>query len=492
MSARPGHRLLAPLVVEQARPDAVRRYSRAPWLAVAVVCFGAFMGQLDASIVTLTFRPIERQFAVPLAGVQWISLAYLLALVALLTPAGRIADAAGRKLVYGYGFVVFTAASAACGFAGSLVTLVAFRLVQAAGAAMLQATSVALVTTSVPRDKMRAAFGLQAGAQAIGLALGPTLGGLMTATAGWRSVFWINVPVGCLAVVAGRYLLPRTRQLSHADRFDWLGTALFASATTSLLLALSGISGLRIPPAAVIGLVLSTAITAFGFAAWQRRAEYPLIPLDLVRSRVVAISLCGALAGYLVLFGPLVLIPQLLSGPSGNEASAGIALSALPLGFGFAALAGGRLLPGSWGNKRRGALGGITCTAATAGLIFAPVSPARIIPLLAVVGLGLGVFVPANNTLIMWNAPDRSAAVLGGLVNVARGLGTSLGVAFVALALHLARTPVSAAGGRPQPRLAFVFLAVASAFTVVTALARPAGRGDGQDVREKGSPGIFG
>src|SRR6185437_5590617 len=157
------------ILLEAPRPEVVRRSPRAPWLAVGVVCFGAFMGQLDASIVTLTFRPMEHEFGAPLAGVQWVSLAYLLALVALLAPAGRIADAVGRKLVYGYGFVVFTAASAACALAPSLGALVACRLVQAVGAAMLQANSVALVTTSVPRRHMRLALSVQAAAQAIGL-----------------------------------------------------------------------------------------------------------------------------------------------------------------------------------------------------------------------------------------------------------------------------------------------------------------------------------
>ena len=111
----------------------------APWLAVATVCFGAFMGQLDASVVTLAFPALQRQFGVALAGVQWVSLAYLLALVALLVPVGRCSDRYGRKLVYLYGFVLFTAASAGCGLAPTLGVLVAVRVVQAAGAAMLQA-----------------------------------------------------------------------------------------------------------------------------------------------------------------------------------------------------------------------------------------------------------------------------------------------------------------------------------------------------------------
>ena len=139
---------------------------------------------------------MERDFGVPVAAVQWVSLVYLLGLVALLAPAGRLGDAVGRKLVYTYGFAVFTVASAACGLAPSLGVLVVLRLVQAVGAAMLQANSVALVTTSAPKDRMRFALGVQAGAQSIGLALGPTLGGLLTATIGWRAVYWVNVPVG--------------------------------------------------------------------------------------------------------------------------------------------------------------------------------------------------------------------------------------------------------------------------------------------------------
>jgi MFS family permease len=182
-----------------------------------VVCFGAFMGQLDASIVTITFPAMEHDFGVTVAAVQWVSLAYLLGLVGMLAPAGRLGDAAGRKLVYTYGFAVFSAASAACALAPSLGALVGLRLLQAVGAAMLQANSVALVTTSAPKARMRFALGIQAGAQAIGLALGPTLGGLLTATAGWRAVYWVNVPVGVVAVIAGRVRVSRAVRPAGAD-----------------------------------------------------------------------------------------------------------------------------------------------------------------------------------------------------------------------------------------------------------------------------------
>jgi MFS family permease len=467
------------ILTEAPRPAIVRRHPRAPWLAVGVVCFGAFMGQLDASIVTLTFRPMEHEFAVPLAGVQWVSLAYLLALVALLAPAGRIADAIGRKLVYGYGFAVFTAGSAACALAPGLGALVACRLVQAVGAAMLQANSVALVTTSVPRRRMRLALSIQAAAQAIGLGLGPTLGGLLTDTAGWRAVYWINVPVGIVALLAGRLLLPRTRQLSPATAFDWPGAVLLAIATTSLLLALSAAAGLPVPGWAAVGLAVLAALAAASFGYRERHSRSPLIPLALLRSARVALALAGALLGYLALFGPLVLIPVMLAGH--GELRAGLALSALPAGFGLAAVGGEAVLPARMSNRVRGSLGAAACALALVLLMVVPATIAGIVPGLALAGLGLGTFVPANNAVIMRSAPARSAAVLGGLVNLARGIGTTLGIALVTLALHIsAGNP----GGPAGPVLALAVLAAAAALAAVLALlirplpAGPGGTGD--------------
>jgi MFS family permease len=491
------------ILVEPARPAAVRRSRWAPWLAVCVVCFGAFMGQLDASIVTLTFSSVQRQFGAPLAEVQWVSLAYLLVLVALLTPVGRLSDAVGRKLIYGYGFVIFTAASVACGLSPSLGLLIAFRLVQAAGAAMLQSNSVALVTTSAPPGATRMALGVQAAAQAIGLALGPTLGGLLTASVGWRYVYLVNVPIGVVAIVAGRYLLPRTRQFSRPGSFDWLGTALLALATSALLLAVSAASGLSMPGWTVATLGAVAAGCLIGFGLRQRSARFPLIPAPLLRSVRLGVGLAGALAGYLALFGPLVLIPQMLdSGGPGGVLRAGLILSALPVGFGLAALGAEAVLPQSWGNRQRGSAGGLGCAAALVTLIFVPVSPVGLAWTLFLAGLGLGVFIPASNTAIMTASDGASAGVLGGLVNLARGIGTALGVSLVTLALHLAGSTKGPGG--PDPRPALAMLAVAATAAALTALAgrkvefRPiqhrnvAGDGPGGGAQEGEGPGAFG
>ncbi|GAA4532184.1 MFS transporter [Amycolatopsis samaneae] len=423
------------LMVETPRPRVVREHPKAGWLAVGTVCFGAFMGQLDASIVTLTFPALQREFGTPLAAVQWVSLAYLLTLVGLVAVAGRVADALGRKLVYGYGFAVFTLASAACGLAPGLGWLVGFRVLQALGAAMLQANSVALVVTSVRHDQARAALGVQAAAQALGLALGPALGSLLVDTAGWRWVFWVNVPIGCLALLAGRFLLPRTRERTPLGRFDWPGLGLLAVTTTSVLLLLSGFSGLRLPGWTVVALAAGFAAGAVLLYRTERRTANPLVDLSVLRPRAVSAGLAGALCGYLVLFGPLTLFPQVLG------AHAGLVLTALPAGFALAALTAGKVLPSGWSTGARATLGAGISVLGTGALIFTGTTPLAAGMLLALTGIGLGVFIPANNAAIMAAIPRRMSATGGGLVNMARGLGTALGIALVTFFLHLGSVP---------------------------------------------------
>ncbi|MBE3015657.1 MFS transporter [Microbispora sp. NEAU-D428] len=461
------------LLRESRRPHRVREHPYAPWFAVGAVCIGAFMGQLDASIVTLAFPALEREFGASLAAVQWVSLGYLLVLVALLAGAGRLADVAGRKLVYLYGFVVFTAASAACGLAPSVAVLVACRLVQAAGAAMLQANSVALVVSSVPRARMRTGLGMQAAAQALGLALGPALGGVLVATAGWRWVFWINVPVGCAALIAGRYLLPRTRRRGSGGRFDWPGLVLLAASTSALLLAASVISGMGLPSWSVPVLLAVAAGAAIGFWRWETRVPSALIDTALLRSRVVTAGLAGALGGYLVLFGPLVLIPQVLVAGGTGELVAGLVLTALPGGFAASALMGDHLLPRAWGDRRRCVVGAVAAAVGCALLAADPVAEGWAGACLALTGAGLGLFVPANNTVVMAAVPERVSATAGGMVNMARGIGTALGVAAVTLALHLAGASQEA-GARAAPAV-LAAVALLAALTASGRVVRPGG-----------------
>jgi MFS family permease len=455
--------MVATLLREPARPAVIREHPLAPWFAVAAVCFGAFMGQLDASVVTVAFPALQRQFGAGLASVQWVSLAYLLVLTALLVPAGRWSDRAGRKLMYLYGFVLFAGASAACGLAPSLGALIALRVVQAGGAALLQANSVALVVTSVPPRTRRAALGVQAAAQAVGLASGPVIGGLLVATAGWRWVFFLNVPVGVLAVVAGVYLLPRTRGAAGqllagqppagqppagqppVDRrgTDPGGTVLLATATTAGMLAISALSGLGAPVWTAAVLAAVAVLTGIALLRHERRVAAPMLDLRAMAAAGTGLALLGALCAYLVLFGPLVLFPQVVSAQGGSAESAGLLLSALPAGFGLAAAVADKLLPAGWSNRRRCLLGGAV-VAASAAALAVPAPHAVSVVLLGLLGIGLGIYTPANNAEIMAAVPARDAAAAGGMVNMTRGTGTALGVAVVTLGLHagaLLRSP---------------------------------------------------
>ena len=438
---------------EPARPAVIREHPLAPWFAVAAVCLGAFMGQLDASVVTVAFPALQRQFGAGLASVQWVSLAYLLVLTALLVPAGRWSDRAGRKLMYLYGFVVFAGSSAACGLAPSLGALIVLRVVQAAGAALLQANSVALVVTSVPPRTRRAALGVQAAAQAVGLASGPVIGGLLVAAAGWRWVFFLNVPVGVLAVVAGVCLLPRTRGLAgqpHAGQgregkrgTDPGGTVLLAAATTAGMLAISALSGLGAPAWSAAVFAAVAVLTGTALLRHERRVAAPLLDLRAMAAAGTGAALLGALCAYLVLFGPLVLFPQVVSSRGGSAESAGLLLTALPAGFGLAAAVADRVLPARWPNRRRCLLGGAV-VAGCAATLAVPAPHAVSVVLLGLLGIGLGIYTPANNAEIMAAVPARDAAAAGGMVNMTRGIGTALGVAVVTLGLHagaLLRSP---------------------------------------------------
>ena len=449
--------------MELARPAWVREHRRAPWGAVLAVCVGAFMGQLDASIVTLAFPRLQSEFHAPLAVVQWVSLAYLGVLAVMLVPVGRWSDAHGRKLLYVYGFGLFTAASAGCALAPSLGWLVAARVLQALGAALLQANSVALVVRSVGTGRARAALGVQAAAQALGLAAGPALGGLLVDQFGWRSVFWVNVPVGVVAIVAGLVLLPRSRDLNRRATRDLGGAVLLGTSTLLMLWTLAQLADPRPRwPWVAVG-----AVAALGAAAslWavEEHVQAPLVSPARMRALGITRGLGGALLGYLALFGPLVLYPQVFGEWRLPTGRAGLVLTCLPVGFAVAALLGTRVGT-AVGNVTR-VRGGATVAAVSAVLqCVVWDTPLVVAGLLLLSGAGLGVVLPANNALIMTAVPASASALTGGLINVARALGTSFGVALTALGAR-----VAVAHGWALPPLVMAGLAVACVVMAMTA-----------------------
>jgi MFS family permease len=429
------------------------------------------MGQLDASIVTLTYPRLQSEFATGLGSVAWVSLSYLVVLAVLLVPVGRWADTRGRKLLYLYGFGLFSLASAACALAPTLGWLVVGRGLQAVGAALLQANSVALVVLSVPASRVRTALGLQGAAQALGLALGPTLGGLLVDAYGWRSVFWVNVPVGVVAILAGYVLLPRSRDLNPGRGRDMAGFVLLAGTIVSSLLVLSGLSGMPLPSAVVVGLCVAAVVAAMLFWRAETNAVAPLVDINLLRRGGLGASLTGALLAYLLLFAPLVLYPSVFDTWGMSVAAGGLVLSCLPAGFALAAVgASAAHLRAS--NRQRVAVGSVGVLACLVANIALWRSPGLVAALLLLMGAFLGLVIPANNATVMAAVPARASAVTGGMVNVARALGTALGVAVAAMGLHVAELH-----NWVGPQVVLSALGVCSIALAATTLSRPPTQG---------------
>ncbi len=460
--------------MEPARPAFVSRRPNAYWYAVIAVCFGAFMGQLDASIVTLAFPTMERDFHVTVGAVQWVGLAYLLMLVASLVAVGKYADMVGRKLMYTFGFAVFIIGSALCGFAPNLDLLIIFRIVEAAGAAMLQANSVAIVVGVMPRDKLGRGIGVQGAAQALGLALGPVLGGLLIGVGGWPLIFYVNVPVGIIATVMAWFLIPRTRQLATRTSFDWLGLAIFAPLGVTFMLALSLGNQLGWGSPFIISMWVLTVAGTVLFLRRESHTAHPMLDLTLMKVKAFWAGVASGWLIYLVIFGVLFVVPYylektLLLSPT----KTGLELLAMPLAIGIFATVAGRLAD-RFGAQPLMVSGMSLSTIFLVLMAYAHGTLPVFVLELFVTGAGLGMSTAPNNAATMGAAPEHSSGVASGVLNMSRGLGTAVGLAltgvvFSAFATINPTNPVLVAEGF---KYAAVLLAGMSLLTVLLSLVR--------------------
>ncbi len=310
-------------------------------------------------------------------------------------------------------------------------------MVQAIGAVMLQANSVAIITASLARDRLGRGIGVQGTAQALGLAFGPFVGGLLIGLGGWRLIFLVNIPIGVLGVITAWLFVPRSHDLAEDEPFDWLGLALFVPALTSLLLALSFGNERGWGSPTVVGLVVLAIVSGVGFVAREGLFKYPLIHLRLFRRRRFSVGIGAGLCSFVVLFGILFVTPFYLERSRGmSPGKAGALLTVLPLAMAAVAPFAGRLADRVGG--RTPTIVGMLITAA--GLAVAAVRPGTTSLVLGLVlaGIGMGLFTPSNNTSIMSSVPARRFGVASGVLNMSRGLGTALGLSLTALVFDLA------------------------------------------------------
>ena len=401
------------------------------WTVLALSGTAAFMTTLDTSIVNISLPAIAREFNVPLSGsVEWIVIGYLVVIAATLLTFGRLADDVGRKPLFMGGLVVFTIGSALCGAAPSLGVLIAARCIEAIGAAAIFSVNIAMITASFPESEHGRALGFNAILVALAVSVGPTVGGILTETLGWRWIFYVNLPIGVLVIpLAWRVLTERARRSPR--QFDIAGAVLLAIGLVGVNLALSfgqewGWTSLLFIGTVLVG-VLSLAV-----AAWvELRAPAPLLDPALFRSRVFVFANISFMLAMMALFAVSFLLPFYFEELRGYDTMrTGLSLTPLSLTFAVVAPISGAL------SDRMGSrwLAPAGLAIACAGLwllsrLGAETSISYIVLCLVVTGIGQGLFVAPNSRAIMGAARPDEQGVASGVLATARVIGQSLSVA---------------------------------------------------------------
>ena len=400
------------------------------WWVLVAVGIGTFVSALDSSIVNAILPLLRDDLQTTVAEIEWVTVVYLLVVSGLLLGFGRAGDLYGQKRVYLVGFFIFVIASAACGFAPSAGWLVGLRGVQGIGAAMLFATSPAIVTKSFPDAERGRALGTLAMMTYLGLTAGPALGGWLAHAAGWRWVFYINVPIGAAAIAISWRVVKDEPTAAAGESFDFLGAALFMAGLVALLVALNQGHGWGWISAPTLGLIAIGCAILTVFVRVERRHPSPMLDLSLFRNHIFAATTTSAFLNYASVYSVVFVIPFLLVQARGlNMQEAGLVLSAQPLVMAVVAPISGAL------SDRIGTRGPATLGMATlaAGLLLLAWA-SKAAPLgglaaaLGVVGLGVGIFVSPNNSALMGSAPSQRQGIAAGVLATARNVGMVAGI----------------------------------------------------------------
>jgi len=400
------------------------------WWVLLAIGGGSFMTALDGSVVNIVLPVLSSAFKSDVATVEWIVTVYLLVVSGLLLSFGRLGDLRGHKPVYVSGFIIFVVSSALCGLAPTDLVLIICRALQALGGAMLLANSPAILTKSFPATQRGQALGLQSTMTYLGLTVGPSLGGWLTQQFSWRAVFYINVPVGLLALWLSTHFIPRDATAENAERFDVAGAATFMAGLVALLLGLNQGHAWGWTSAPILALLTSAVILLGVFLVIERRVVSPMLDLSLFRARVFSASTASAVFNYICLYTVLFLLPFYLIQARGLDAAqAGLILTAQPIVMAIAAPISGTL------SDRIGAR-----LLSTSGMAIIAIglfllsrlgldSPLVNVAVgLAVVGLGTGMFVSPNTSALLGAAPLHRRGIASGILATARNVGMVLGV----------------------------------------------------------------
>ncbi|WP_036258103.1 MFS transporter [Mesorhizobium sp. WSM3224] len=417
--------------------------------ALASLSLAMLISSLSTSIANVALPTLSVAFAASFPAVQWVVLAYLLAITTLIVSVGRLGDLVGRRLLLIAGLALFSAASLAAALAPSLALLIAARAVQGLGAAVMMALTIAFVGETVPKERTGSAMGLLGTMSAIGTALGPSLGGLLIAVLGWRSIFLVSAALGVVAVLAAWRFLPgdqaasivspaasivRTpgggkREARGGARYDTLGTLLLAATLAAYALAMTmgrgHFGGLNV---ALLGMAGAGAAL---FVVVEAKVASPLVKLTLLRDPVLAPSLAMNVLVSTVMMATLVVGPFFLSRALGlGEAATGAVLSIGPVVSAFCGVIAGRAVD---------RLGAASMVIAGLVLMVAGCAALGLLPgLFGVAGYAVAIilltpgyqlFQAANNTAVMADVDGSERGVVSGMLSLSRNLGLVTGTA---------------------------------------------------------------
>lgn len=414
-----------------------------PWLALVAVALGVMMVALDGTVVGVANPTIASDLNASLAGLQWVTNGYLLALAVLLIVGGKLGDRFGRKKVFIAGIVGFALFSLACALSTSIGMLIAFRVLQGVAGALLMPNTLAILRAAFPPDELNRAVGIWGGSSALAVASGPIVGGLLVEHISWESIFLLNLPLGVVAAAAAVAFVKESKDPHQAKSFDLPGVGLLSAGLFLVIWAIikaqdKGWGSLYVLGFGIVGLLVLGA-----FVARERRAEEPLLPLDLFRSRSLSAGTALVIVGFFALFGLLFFVGLYLQNVHGySPVQTGVRLLPLTATFVISAPLGGYLTE-RFGPRLPAFLGMVLLAICFFGLTFLEEDSGYGAqwPFYFGIGLCFGLVIVSTTQAIVGNAPVELGGVAGGLQSTANQLGGVLGTAVLGSVI------VSAVGG---------------------------------------------
>jgi EmrB/QacA subfamily drug resistance transporter len=400
---------------------------------MVAVSLTLFMGAVDGTIVNVALPTLAAEFNASFATVQWVVLAFLLGLSVLLLSVGRLADMAGKKRIFAAGLVVFVVGSVLCGLAPSIYALILARLVQAIGASMTIALGVAIVTETWPQQQRGQAIGFSAGVIALGIVVGPALGGLIISALSWRWIFFVNVPLGVIALILiWRYIPPLRPKKTH-ERFDFLGAGVLGLGLLALLLALTVGQSLGFTDPRILALFAMAAFALVAFVAVERHVRYPMVDLGLFRNVQFSLNLVTGLLTFVAISAVTFLLPFYLQLVLALPvARVGLLIAIVPVVLAVLGPLSGSLSD-RFGTRPVSVFGLILLLIGylTASTLNETTTPLGYVLRMLPIGLGMGIFQSPNNSAVMGAAPRNRLGIASGLLSMTRTLGQTAGIAFL-------------------------------------------------------------